>query len=243
MGKEYTTEKYELFNALILDDNEKWSENKKSFFLEVPPPYIIFNIDCVKEVEEAAEKVRGREYFAVIADILLKRDDLTAKRGDTWFIENIKYIQTDLKYIITANENFITKQELLTRYGIGVISKSTREEQEILRKIVNRAMYVYCKKRNPDDSISEATLDEMKKFEEKDEFGKQIFLKSKDIFLDWLSGVSDNDTKDIWFGSSKYSINDMIINIQKSTEIGNIFMEMFIDHIGNLIKMPRKKKV
>jgi CheY-like chemotaxis protein len=216
--------KRELVRTLILDD-----EHPSADSMRVTLEGMGCGVDVAYNTREARSLLQRRRYQVLLSDVVLGEETI---EGDDFVIDNEALMGGASRILYTARgrEN-IRRWEELEERGVKVIEKGEPSFFSTLESLVSEKL-------GEEVSRVTARLNDMITAEADEnsavmypEAAATFLMKAQEILIERLKAKKDSNKKGMFYGGKAYSPNMLIQEIERGTEVGREYLDMFLDLI------------
>src|SRR6266404_6139354 len=236
-----TIPQQELVRVLVIDDDESFQTQMKEFFEE---------LNCMVDVANSPENARTHisrgHYELVIADVNF---DTSRIKGDRFVLDNERTLGPARVVVVTGQGlDTIDRFKKLQRRGIDVYEKSNDDLVQNLEAIAQEkfeergATFLKSVKHSISSSLGEhvastavVEMSPLPVFEASSQLQDDL----KQLLVDWLASRRTRDAPVLAFGTSMFTANEMIEEIQGDSEIGRAHVRMLVSEIKNCLGLVK----
>lgn len=211
------------FKAMILEDDDDAIHVTE----EALKRHGVDQVHVAKTIGEAERLESDNEYDAYFVDVLLQpwvKPDERRDFGDRWLLQKLDERRETLKVVLTGNYNEISDLAALKGQNISVVRKGDEEEELVYQRLGE-----FARKRKLEQVIE--TLEGRLRPGES-ERGPILQRAIADLFTQWAETRRNKDSRMVWYGGKPFTIEQLGAEVQKGSEIGNIFLALFVRHIS-----------
>ncbi len=238
---EITIPQEKLVRVLVIDDDDEFQTEMKEFFEGCN-----CSVDVASSLEEGRRHLEKGGYEIVIADVNF---DTSRIKGDRFVLDNEKRMGKARIIVVTGQGmDTIDKYKQLKKRGIGVFEKSDDSLGESLEaiaqeKFVEReATLVHCVRETISSSLGavagaavSVTVAPVQDFDA----GLGLLSELKEMLIQWLESRSRRDERVLAFGSTVFTPNEMIREIETDTDVGLAHIRMLVAEIKASLGLTR----
>ncbi len=238
---EVTIPQQELVRVLVIDDDESFQTQMKEFF-----EALNCKVDVASSPENARTRMSNHSYQLVIADVNF---DTSKMKGDRFVLDNERTLGPARVVVVTGQGlDTIDKIKKLHRRGIAVYEKSDDDlvlnlETIAQEKFEERGATFLKSIRSSllsslGEHVASTAVVEMSPLPVFDA-SSQLQDDLKQMLIDWLASRTVRDAPVLAFGTSIFTANEMIAEIQSDSEIGQAHVRMLVSEIKNCLGLVK----
>lgn len=207
----------DVLRVLYIEDDEFYRESISENFRDIG-----IDVDVVASPSEAVEKVNARRYNLVVVDIQLNVRDIS---GDEFVHRNRDVLQGADTIALTGQRAEIKRKDVFTH----IIDKGKEDEFfDHISEIFEEKKSEFAKRLS--EAVKELS-DGTKTIIDEYPISKEELKVLEEQLLEQLHKLESRDEKAIIYQGRRYSVNDLINEVQSGSLVGKAHVRMMLNLI------------